>query len=173
MRLTPFALVFLLIGLSSPVTSFTFPQYKLPALTEEIQNVLLKSSQRFQITKKHHNLQIAWENLGNWLVILVFATVWQVLNVQQIQSPETEMMQICWIRFCKTREITLHMWTYLWRVLVIWNLCAAVVALMAVAANSCDCGAMVTSPMTMITMTVYFRYLILIEKIINNSKSLA
>jgi hypothetical protein len=55
----------------------------------------------------------------------------------------------------------------------IWNLCAAVVALTAVAANSCDCGAMATSPMTMITMTVYFRHLILIEKMINNSKRLA
>ena len=59
MWLTPFALVFLLIGLSSPVTSFTFPQYKLPALTEEIQNVLLK---RFQITKNHHKLhEKIWE----------------------------------------------------------------------------------------------------------------
>ena len=74
MWLTPFALVFLLIGLSSPVTSFTFPQYKLPALTEEIQNVLLKSTQRFQITKNHHKLyEKIWEI--DWSYILVLATV--------------------------------------------------------------------------------------------------
>ena len=166
MRLTPFALVFLLIGLSSPVTSFTFPQYKLPALTEEIQNVLLKSTQRFQITKKHAtNYTKKFRKLtGHTCACYSFEcpanTITGNGNDANLLTLINSWNHIKWL-------------TYFGRVLVIWNLCPAVVALMAVAANSCDCGAMVTSPMTVITMTVYFRYLILIEKMINNSKSLA
>ena len=169
MRLTPFALVFLLIGLSSPVTSFTFPQYKLPALTEEIQNVLLKSTQRFQITKKHAtNYTKKFRKLtGHTRACYSFECPANTITGNGNDANLLNLILINSWNHIKSR------WSYFGRVLVIWNLCAAVVALMAVAANSCDCGAMVTSPMTMITMTVYFRYLILIEKMINNSKSLA
>ena len=32
----------------------------------------------------------------NWLIILMPATVWQILNLKQMQRPETETFQICW-----------------------------------------------------------------------------
>ena len=50
----------------------------------------------------------------------MLATIWQVLN---IQSPETETMQIWWNQFKKIswNHIKYLIKTYFWRILVIWN----------------------------------------------------
>ena len=36
----------------------------------------------------------------------MLATIWQVLHLQHMQSPETKIMQICWNQVLKIREIT-------------------------------------------------------------------
>ena len=64
----------------------------------------LSAAHRFQITKTRQ--QLHKKNLWNWLVILMIVTIRQFLNMQRMQSPETEMMHICWNRFAKIREIT-------------------------------------------------------------------
>ena len=77
-------------------------------------------AQRFQMTKNRRKIQkkiceIVW-------VILMLATIWQVSEIQRMQSPEAENMQICWNRFWKN-SWNHNKWTYFWRVLVIWILC--------------------------------------------------
>ena len=64
---------------------------KLVNLEEIINN---EGKQRFQITKTRQKLfeKIFW----NWMVTFVLATIWQLLKMQCVQSPETEIMQICW-----------------------------------------------------------------------------
>ena len=47
-----------------------------------------------------------FKNLWNWLIVLVPATVWLILNVK-LRQEETEVMWICRNFHGKTREITL------------------------------------------------------------------
>ena len=49
-------------------------------------------------------MKISW----NWRIILMPATIWQVLKVKRTQRPETEVRLICWNFYGKTREITLE-----------------------------------------------------------------
>ena len=79
-------------------------------------------TQRFQMTKTCQKLhmkicKIVW-------VRLMLATIWQVSEMQCMQSPETEIMQICWNQFWKNSWKHIR-WNYFWRVLVIWHLCAS------------------------------------------------
>ena len=74
------------------------------------------AAQRFQMTKTRQKLhkkicEIAW-------VRLMLATIWQVSEMQRMQSSETEIMQICWNRFWKNSWKHIR-WTYIWRVLAI------------------------------------------------------
>ena len=60
--------------------------------------------------------------MWNWPVILMLTTTWQVLNMQCMQSPETEIMQNCWNRSGKIREIIPGELIF-GGFLVIWSLC--------------------------------------------------
>ena len=62
------------------------------------------------------------KNSWNRRIILVPATVWQILNVKRRQ-PETEVMWICRNFHGKTCEITLGELMF-WRIFDIWNHCA-------------------------------------------------
>ena len=58
-------------------------------------------------TKRQKPPEIRLKNSWNWQIILVPATIWQIFNVKQRQSTETELIWICWNLLIKTREITL------------------------------------------------------------------
>ena len=64
-------------------------------------------------------------------VRLMLVAIWQVSEMQCMQSQETEIMQICWNRFWKNLWKHIRL-TYFWRVLFIWNLCAAAEAMVSV-----------------------------------------
>ena len=51
----------------------------------------------------------------DWLIIVIPATFWQILNMKFICLPETEMLETC-------QQTN---WLYLWRVSGSWNHCAA------------------------------------------------
>ena len=64
-------------------------------------------------------MKISW----NWRIILMPATIWQVLKVKRTQRPKTEVVRICWNLKGKTREITLSELIF-GGFLAIWNHCA-------------------------------------------------
>ena len=52
------------------------------------------ASQLGQMTEIRQELHPkTWEK---WMLILLFVTVWPIVNVRRMQSPETEIMLICW-----------------------------------------------------------------------------
>ena len=65
------------------------------------------------------------KNSWNWLVLIVSAKAWQILNMKCTQWPETEIIWICWNLLWKNRKKNIK-WTCFRRVFDIWNLCAPV-----------------------------------------------
>ena len=73
-----------------------------------------------QMTETRRKFRL--KNSGNWVVILLLATVWQIFDMKSIQSPETEILSIYWEFLDKVREPATSE-LILWRILTIWNHC--------------------------------------------------
>ena len=69
--------------------------------------------------------KIILKNSWNWRIILVPATIWQVLNMKCTEWTETEAI---WIGRNLYEKILWNHFklTYFWRVLAVWNQCGSV-----------------------------------------------
>ena len=83
---------------------------------------------------KTHQISEIREIDWSYLLSSMYATVWQILYIKLMQSPETEIdesksAEILWKQNWEIK------WTYFWRVWAIWNHC---VAQWAAAVRSCQ-----------------------------------
>ena len=94
-----------------PLTSDTLLFISLARFVFHVYSIHLKRdaqcaccTQLGQLSKTRQKLD--WRNSSNWRIIVVTATIWQILDMQSMQWPETEIMWICRNFLVKTREIT-------------------------------------------------------------------
>ena len=84
------------------------------------------SSHSGQIAKTRQKLHS--KNSWNWVVILVSATIWQVLNVKCIKTGNGN--DVNQLKIALKNSWNHIKWTYFWRILPIWNHSAVAVALL-------------------------------------------